>query len=230
MRIAALSDMHGQLPATSEIKPVDAVLIAGDIFPLRTDKNAGESLKWLNTTFFDWIKELPAKKVIVTPGNHDLLFYWNYTGEASFGDMDELIKTAGLKDKLTIAIDKTVDFEDKKIYCTPWVKKVPFWGFSSDNTYINFNEIPDDTDILLCHQPPSIGDTGKIFVGTPDETDYSDVNLKCILLRKKIPIVICGHIHEGQHGGVTEESTTVYNVSLLDEKYKRKFEITYLEV
>jgi predicted phosphodiesterase len=73
MRIAALSDMHGQLPEINEIRPVDAVLIAGDIFPLRTDKNAGESLKWINTTFFDWIKELPAKKVIVTPGKHDSL-------------------------------------------------------------------------------------------------------------------------------------------------------------
>ena len=37
-------------------------------------------------------------------------------------------------------------------------------------------------------------------------------------------------IHTGQHGGVDFESTRVYNVSRLDERYEIAYEPTWVEI
>lgn len=42
--------------------------------------------------------------------------------------------------------------------------------------------------------------------------------------------LLCGHIHTGQHGGVDFESTRVYNVSRLDERYEIAYEPTWVDI
>ena len=42
--------------------------------------------------------------------------------------------------------------------------------------------------------------------------------------------LLCGHIHTGQHGGVDFESTSIYNVSRLDERYEIAYEPTWVEI
>ena len=81
-------------------------------------------------------------------------------------------------------------------------------------------------------------DNSGLQVGFPD-ADISRV-LVCLdvteaiveeAIAKKCPrFVFCGHIHTGQHGGVDFESSRIYNVSRLDERYEIAYEPTWLDV
>lgn len=69
MRICVTSDLHGILPKIEE--PCTAVLICGDIMPLRMQRNIPQSEKWLKTEFAEWVNNLPCESVIMVGGNHD---------------------------------------------------------------------------------------------------------------------------------------------------------------
>ena len=72
MTIAAWSDGHGTLPKIEHY--VDVVIIAGDIVPLQIQRRTNDSLVWFASDFFNYVKKLNCKKVIMIPGNHDFVF------------------------------------------------------------------------------------------------------------------------------------------------------------
>ena len=68
MKIAAISDLHGNLPI---IEQCDALLICGDISPLMIQRNDEAMTRWMQGAFNTWINKLPCDKVFLIAGNHD---------------------------------------------------------------------------------------------------------------------------------------------------------------
>ena len=73
VRVAAISDLHGDLISRDEFPPCDLVLLGGDVCPVDDHSPRAQRL-WLEREFGPWLRRLPAKHVIGIPGNHDLIF------------------------------------------------------------------------------------------------------------------------------------------------------------
>jgi len=225
MKVAAWSDGHGILPV---IEDCDIVIIAGDIMPLNIQRDYESSIKWIKIEFFEYVSKLKCDKVFLVPGNHDFVFQ-----KLPLGEMDKLIELYELKDKLIYLEDSLYEYNDLKIYGCPWCTGPFGWAFSPNDTLPDisskYERIPD-CDILLCHQPPKVGNLSTSYFGTAWQRDFGSDRLLKTIHQHKIGTVICGHIHSGQHGGVHEGETSFYNVSLKDEDYMVTYEPTNLVI
>lgn len=200
MNIYALSDMHGKLP---DVPECDICIIAGDVCPT-FNHDLFFQLNWLNTNFKNWLESIPAKHIIGIAGNHDLIYAtflktqinlpWNYLH-------DEMIEIEGLK-----------------IYGTPYQKKFGNWAFMHNEEKLEelWSKIPK-CDILVVHGPPY--GAGDIVIKSDDgDFHQGSKSLTKRLKELQIPICICGHIHNGW-GVYDLNGTTVYNVSVVNERY-----------
>jgi len=104
-----------------------------------------------------------------------------------------------------------------KIYGSPWQPEFRNWAFNLPRNgfelEVKWNDIPEDTDILITHSPPfGIG-------------DYTLTNLRvgCELLKFRVeqinPLIhVYGHIHEA-YGVKVENKTIFVNASICDVMY-----------
>ena len=216
MKVTAISDLHGEL---INIESCDLLLICGDISPLEIQKDYFAMSKWVFREFQEWIKNLPCKRVILTPGNHD---YWFYK------IVPDAVSTE-LFSKLTILKDSYIDiFDDTenkyiKIYGTPWCKFCGYWAFVKDNPQDLvpiYKHIPEDVDILITHDAPDLGKVGYTHMNNGGHIDYSNKALGDAVREKKPKYMFCGHVHSGDHELKNYDGINCANVSLLDEEYR----------
>lgn len=216
LRVFATSDLHGHLEGLDPIG-FDLVLIAGDIVPAQffVDKR-----QWLIESFVPWVKSYPQAQFVVIPGNHDMFA----RSERSLLD--------GV-DNLHFLIDESVELYGLKIYGTPWVPPIDghwaFEGKDEENLRMKFAAIPQGVDILLTHTPPRIKGK-KIDVSLQyrnGSRPFGSVALTEAVKTKHPHLIICGHIHTGDHAdtliGLPKDvnyHTLVFNVSRIDEHYE----------
>ena len=223
MKVAAISDLHGYLPSMKE--PADILLIAGDISPLSIQFNKVAMKEWLSTEFSKWIKELPVEKVFLVAGNHDSWFQGAL--RANVHDVcNNNGKVTYLQNESTIYTDN--DGNEWKIFGTPYCSIFGNWPFMREYEVLvkKFKEIPDDCDIIIAHDPPyEWGDCDCIL-----EPTHRFKNKHCgtVALReaiKNIPfqLLVCGHIHSGDH----TLTKGCVNVSYLNEYYKPAYPYFY---
>lgn len=203
MKIAAISDIHGQLPDHNMIPDCDALLIAGDICG---GGNAYFQNQWLNTQFRWWLNQLPMP-VFGVAGNHDWPFY-------------EIPNEVPKDLNWTYLEDSSVEFEGLKIYGTPWQKVFYDWAFNLKESELaqKWSMIPDDTDILIAHGPPKF--FGDLVVEGTHEGSPSMLER---IIQVKPKLVVFGHIHNGR-GEYDHEGVKLANVTLLNERYKMVYE------
>ena len=79
-----------------------------------------------------------------------------------------------------------------------------------------YENIPEDIDILICHDAPNLGEIGFI---ENNKQDASNIYLGEEIRKKKPKYVLCGHIHSGDHTLKEIEGVKCANVSILDESY-----------
>ena len=124
VKVSAISDLHGFLP---EIEPTDLLLIAGDIVPMRVQKDVEKSMEWMfdkdSGEFVKWINGITCKYVICVWGNHDFV-----------GQEIKEIKTDGVFNKPVYflnnqEIDLTFGDRTIKIWGSPWCKIIGKWAF-----------------------------------------------------------------------------------------------------
>lgn len=211
--IITLSDLHGYLP--TDIPTCDVVVIAGDIVPLCFQNDDNMAYDWLVNDLNLWCEELPTKKVIITPGNHDFIFQ-NKTN----------IKFQS--DKIVVLINQEYTFNDLKFFGTPYTEISTKWAFSKRKYYTYNKMIPKDTDVLICHQPPKYKGIGTVNyipnLKVSKYKQYTKINIgsqELFNTIKKIQpkLVVCGHIHTGNHDQVIWNNTTIINAAIKDDNY-----------
>jgi Icc-related predicted phosphoesterase len=203
MIVTAVADLHGNLV---EIPPCDLLLIAGDICPVRDHTLRGQRL-FLEGPFRRWLDAVPARHVVGVAGNHDFIF--QHEPERVPADL-----------RWTYLQDEATTVGGLKVYGTPWQPVFFDWAFNLTEPELakKWALIPDDADVLVFHGPPA--GYGDLTVrgdrtGSPSQLDA--------IRRVKPRLVVFGHIHEGRGQwtlDLGQRSTTLANVSVVDERYR----------
>lgn len=226
MKITAVSDLHGNL---IDIEECTVLLICGDISPLNIQKDYIQMTKWFFNEFYNWINNLPCDYVILTPGNHDFWF-------------EKFIKdgTMYLWDKLSIVINDIVEvfygIKHIKIFGTPYCKDFGNWPFMPGNDKLPelYDKIPEDIDILICHDSPLIGYVGNIIEKAdktyPNGIPAGNQYLAGAIFDKRPKYVLSGHIHSGDHELKDYDGIKCANVSILDESYNIAYKPLTIEI
>ena len=229
LKMCAMSDLHGQLP---EIRyEVDILCICGDVVPNEIQFNYDDSLNWLQTTFYNWIKESPVKNVVMIWGNHDFIGEKLY--EDGVTNMAEFIFS---KDSnIHILVDQMVEINRVRFYGTSWCPNLKNWAFYGPSSFLKerFSKIPYHTEILLTHCPPKHGQQGIVLQpGWNYLKDFGCEELEEAIhnifsLKSTSTFILSGHIHSGNHEYEVLGGFIYRNVSLLNEDYKMVYEPHY---
>lgn len=213
MRIVAISDLHGNLPA---VPPCDLLVVGGDICPDRYDSEIDARLdptqqeRWLHGPFAEWVGSipLPASHKLVTWGNHD------FVGETA--DCRAIAERLGF----SLVLDEVVSPDGLRVWMSPWSNPLPGdWAFVRpvDHLRAVYDSIPSDVDILVSHQPPF--GFGDLEVTGPNRLEpVGSKELLAAIERVRPQAVVCGHIQRSA-GIYTHQGVPIYNVSILDGAY-----------
>lgn len=231
MKVCAISDLHGYLP---EIEKSDILLIVGDISPLEIQFNKPKMKTWLETEFAYWIKSLPVDKIYMVAGNHDAYF-------------------EGINPMQLAAIKQACDFkliylendwiihrhegQEYKIFGTPYCHIFGSWSFmvSDERMEEYFKSIPNKVDIIISHDPPyGIGQVDQILQTTRWSNHLlrhcGNPPLAKRLEEIEYKLLVCGHIHSGDHELFEFNGGKVVNVSIKNENYEPIYEPFYYEL
>jgi len=202
--VTLISDTHSKHDLlTSDLIGGDIIIHGGDIM------TSGYHKREIND-FLEWFDELNYKHKIFIAGNHDR-FIENHPEE-----FKELLSEYP---NIIYLEDDFVIIDGIKIYGTPWQPEFYNWAFNLKRDGIDiinkWNNIPEDTDILITHGPPN---------GILDYVAQSTFHAGCNMLRKRIfevkpKLNMFGHIHQGY--GLTRQSDIDFiNASVLNEEYR----------
>ncbi len=224
MKITAISDMHGELPA---LPGGDLLIVAGDCVA------SGMMKQWM--VFFDWFRAQPYDKKILVGGNHDNILAHTAPTED--------VKKLGIHEEegFEYLLDTGTTYEGLRIWGTPW--SLWFKGINPHCKYFTGSEsdlqkkhaqIPDDIDILISHGPAyGIHDSIERktiygqhieFDGGPAVEFTGSKSLLRTLDRVQPKMLITGHIHG--HGGkhtsykCLGKDVQCFSTSYMDEDYE----------
>lgn len=199
MKILFISDTHGEHQKLNNLPQADILIHSGDISKRGKDYEIEDFIKWLSSLDFRY-------KIFIA-GNHD--FYFEGKTISKVQEM--------LPQDVFYLCDTGITIEGINIWGSPITPTFFNWAFNRDrgsNIAKYWDKIPQNTDILITHGPPS---------GILDRT-ISGSNAGCGDLLKKIELIkpkyhLFGHIHEAY--GVYETAHTIFiNGSILDEDYR----------
>lgn len=223
MKIIVFGDCHGRLPQIRE--EFDLLCICGDILPTSfndIERILYQQIFFLQGEFKTWIENLPYKdeysRVVFIGGNHDF-FLQNEKSGNLIGD-----------DRIVYLNSNSYLYHhpqrDLTVYGEPHCKKFGEWAFMDSPSKLKkiYDKIPNGVDILLVHDAPQIGEVGVIGEGINRGRDCGNKILYEAIREKKPRYVFCGHIHSGDHDEVRDGETVYRNVSILDERYQRRWD------
>ena len=232
MKIVAISDLHGFLPEITE--SADIMLIAGDISPLNIQFNKPKVKKWLETEFAYWINSLPVDKVYMVAGNHDSYFEGiNPLNLAKLKQQCDF-KLVYLENNYVVHRHNGEEF---KIFGTPYCHIFGQWPFMREDSYMEekFESIPEECDIIISHDPPyGIGQVDQILESRRHNREVPEgvgnPPLAKQLAKTKYKLLVCGHIHSGDHELFEFNGGQVVNVSIKNENYQVQYEPFYTTI
>ena len=207
--ICIISDTHGKHKYL-KLPEANIIIHCGDM------TTRGQEHEIIN--FFKWYGSLDQYKYkFLIAGNHDWLF-----------ERNKLLALSLVPKNIIYLEDNEITIEGIKFYATPVQKIFNNWAFNRpDYTLLkHWQNIPDDTDVLITHSPPyMIGDyvpRNKTHEGSP--TLYEEITK-----RIKSKIHCFGHIHMG-HGVYVIGETTFINASNLNDNYECVFDPIVIEI
>ena len=203
MRLAAISDTHGQHAGLDLPNDCDVLVHAGD----GTSRGSmRETLAWAA-----WMKEQAKrfKYVVVIGGNHDFSLE-HFMREGHEELVHEMFYPA------YYLRDTSLHIEGKNFYGSPWQPRFFDWAFNADrgpDIAQHWAKIPRYTHVLITHGPPMgiLDWVGKERVGCAD--------LRVVVEDIQPQVHIFGHIHGG-YGVQKQNGTEYYNAALLNDSYK----------
>jgi Icc-related predicted phosphoesterase len=202
MLIRAYSDLHGMLPI---VDPCDVLLLGGDVCPLEDEKDFELMTKWVEGEFSDWLRAVPAERIILVPGNHDFVF----EARTDWPDLPA-----------ELVIDKQIDLGGVTVWASPWVPNLKEWAFYGDDERLQAaaDAIPKGTDIWLEHGPP-YGYLDRLWGAEGHVGNSYTLNA---MVDKPPKFFFCGHIHEAW-GTADHHGVTIANISFVNEFYEPQF-------
>eukprot|EP01119_Soliformovum_irregulare_P018805 TRINITY_DN5832_c0_g1_i1.p1 TRINITY_DN5832_c0_g1~~TRINITY_DN5832_c0_g1_i1.p1 ORF type:complete len:210 (-),score=19.62 TRINITY_DN5832_c0_g1_i1:20-649(-) len=201
MKILCLSDTHGHHREISVPPSIDLVIHTGDFTKSGNKEHAIDFNEWLTTLAED--QRIPS---IVVIGNHE---------GSRLTPPSEITK---------LLTTPTVLFQSEKVFSgLKFFGLMFFWPIQEGTTNPYFDQIPEDTQVLLTHGPPKgILDDGK---GCP-------VLLKKIQEMKHLKLVVFGHIH-GAHGMEVRDGVTYVNAAVcgtFEHRYEKQWEPIVVDI
>ena len=175
--IFAFSDTHGKHRSLQVPENIDIAICAGDAVE---DNLVGNEYD----DFIEWFTSLPCKWKIFVPGNHELSF--------ELGRAEEIIQKM-TQSGITVLEDAIEDCDDVII------------ASISGNASISDENIPDDIDIVITHNPP---------FGILDE-NMGSVNILDFIMRAKPKYHLFGHIHSTAGENIKFGDTICINIAKL---------------
>lgn len=215
IKVIVLSDTHGELLKIKE--NFDLMLICGDVCPAH-DHYYSFQEEWIKNDYCDWINSLPFNddnsKVVMIGGNHDF-----FLERAKKQDIERL--TQKTNNRLVILKNELYEFEGLKIFGTPYCKRFGNWAFnlSDDALRTKYAQCPENVDIIISHDSPTINWLGEITQGWQFGKNVGNVVLDELIERVKPKWFFSGHIHSGNHEISEYGVTKMANVSIKDEDY-----------
>ncbi len=213
MKIVAISDLHGHLPALPE---ADIICIVGDITSDDHRKDVAAQWRWYNEVYMPWVESLPARKVITVAGNHDYCF---------------LEYTPTQTDKHIYLENSGVEIDGYTFYGVPNTRPaMRNHGFSMTHEELVkiFNAVPDKLDFLLAHSSPyGVNNHGMLGDGSED---LGNKEMTEALKDKDIRYIFCGHIHTGNHSLTEWRGKKIANVSYCKENKIPAYEPLIIEL
>ena len=175
MHIFAFSDTHGSHRLLQVPENVDIIICAGDA--VEDDLKGGEY-----DDFIEWFSSLSARWKIFVPGNHELSF--------ELGRAERIIRQ--MNEKGIVVLENAVEECGGVVIAS-----------ISDNATIADEDIPDDIDILVTHNPS---------YGILDE-DMGSVNILNFIMKSRPGYHLFGHIHSTAGQSQMFGSTECVNVA-----------------
>ena len=232
MRIVAVSDQHGFLPA---VPPCDLLIVAGDICQDFVDgvpaAAAPDGQKgWFDSRIRPWLRATPATYKIATWGNHDFCgqscdFSSDAPSRAALTDLQILV------DQMTHVPDPTAESSrELAVWATPWSNLFMDWAFMKDPHDLAdvYGRIPEGVDILISHQPP-FGYGDRMYTAHTGGLEHiGSHELLTAIERVRPRLVICGHIHEAR-GCYEHQGIPIFNASVVDEQYRHVHPVTVID-
>lgn len=211
MKLVCFSDQHGKL---CDLPDGDLYLCAGDVCPdFGPGSQTGSALqeKWLREKWVPWV------------GNRNL--------RATFGNHDFVSRHFGLP----FYVDKIAEVDGVNIWMSPWSNTFGGWAWMKPPSSLGdiYALIPDDTDVIVSHQPPyGYGDRvpDKYLIYQDDgDAHVGSKELLAVIDRVQPKLVVCGHIHNGR-GEYQRGDTRILNVALVNEEYHRVYDPVEVEL
>jgi predicted phosphodiesterase len=212
MRITLISDTHTKhRNITPDLPGGDLLIHAGDF--MNSGYNAYEI-----EDFCKWFEAQDYDHLVFIAGNHDRLFEDRPEKAMEIVNSYKLIDY--LQDDWIVVGDADPhdpNVKTAKIYGSPWQPEFYNWAFNlpkaGTKLQEKWNQIPEDTDILVTHGPP---------FGHCDEAPFGG-HVGCELLHERVDefppkIHVFGHIHAG-YGYKFYNGTHFFNASVLNERY-----------
>lgn len=216
LEISAFSDLHGNL---IDIPKCDLALMCGDFSPVYCDHNLIAVATWIKSFMIPWLIEQKDNydKFIFIAGNHDFIC----ESEEWKDWFQNQLKENNLEDSVIYLENSSYNYKGIEIYGCPH-SETKDWAFYSQD-YKDYIPSPK-ADIMLVHAAPNAGGLGDTILGGRNRSFGSNcllngISTPCLNLR----YLFCGHIHEGSHVPYKYDNITMYNVSILDERYQIRF-------
>lgn len=204
MKITFLSDTH-TMHNEVKVEPCDIFCYTGDF--------TNKGFLFDVVSFFEWLREIPAKHIVFIAGNHDKSFdkslmfanqdpIQNLLNRQVYNDVQRLIKD--LPPHIHYLQDSSVTIEGINFYGTPDSPAFGVgWAFNKQRGNAiakTWSKIPKNTHILLTHTPPYdiLDYVDQRLRRHPDEDQRTGCPelFKCIKERLiNLQINAFGHIH-----------------------------------
>lgn len=197
MRLICISDTHGRHNEVT-LAPADMIIHSGDM----SERGTKEQIQ----DFITWFSSLDYQYKILVAGNHDFFFE-----QATSKEIKKMIP-----ENVIYLCDSGVEIEGIKLWGSPVQLWYYNWAFnrSAKNICKHWNEIPDDTNILITHVPPQ-----NILDQNRRDESCGCPYLRARVKELKLQYHIFGHIHES-YGMIEKNGTTYVNSSNLDNLYE----------
>lgn len=199
LRFVCISDTHLRHREV-DIPKCDFLIHTGDVTNCGRTKVLKDFDEWIGQLLEEKVVE---KKVLFVPGNHDITLHSEFADKHWWRYFEKKKDNYVLKNVVTLR-DEKFEYDGLRIYGMPWCKKHNGWGFMSENLKEKCERIPEETDILLTHNPPA----GK------RDNGYGIGELLHRIQKIKPMLNIFGHIHRTYGIDKSSRDTIFINASI----------------